>query len=57
MSKELEDRLKVLNEYEKVVIDRLYLRGVKDEFSFTTNPSTNKYLSTREVKYWYFWTD
>lgn len=44
-------------EYEKVVIDRLYPRGVKDEFSFTTNPSTNQYLTTRECKNWYFWTE
>lgn len=43
--------------HEKVVIDHLYPRDVKDEFSFTTNPSTNQYLTTREGKNWYFWTE
>ena len=43
--------------YKKVTIDILYPRYKKDEYSFSTNPVTNYYLTTREGKNWYFWSE
>lgn len=44
--------------YEKVKISKLYPRyNNKDEYSFSTQPETNHYLTTREGKNWYFWTE
>jgi len=43
--------------YEKVKIDRIYPAYKKGEYSFVTKPNTNSYLTTREGKNWYFWTE
>lgn len=43
--------------YEKVKINKLYPRYNIDEYSFDTKPETNHYLTTRENKNWYFWTE
>lgn len=43
--------------YEKVVISQIFARDNKDEFIFATKPATNYYLTTREGKNWYFWTE
>lgn len=43
--------------YEKVNIVNLYPTYNKGEYSFTTKPTTNRYLTTREGKNWYFWTE
>jgi hypothetical protein len=43
--------------YKKVTIDTLFPRYKKDEYSFSTTPVTNYYLTTREGKNWYFWSE
>lgn len=43
--------------YKKVTIDTLYPSYKKDEYSFSTKPATNQYLTTRECKNWYFWSE
>lgn len=43
--------------YEKVNIVNLFPTYNKGEYSFTTKPFTNHYLTTREGKNWYFWTE
>src|SRR5690554_3330871 len=43
--------------YKKVTIDTLYPTYKKDEYSFSTKPTTNQYLTTREGKNWYFWSE
>jgi len=43
--------------YKKVTIDTLYPTYKKDEYSFSTKPTTNQYLTTREGKSWYFWSE
>lgn len=48
---------KEVSHYEKVKINKLYPRYNKDEYSFDTQPETNHYLTTREGKNWYFWTE
>lgn len=44
-------------EYEKVTIYELYPTYKKSEYSFSTSPKTNQYLTSREGKNWYFWTE
>lgn len=48
---------KEISHYEKVTIDTLYPTYKKGEYSFSTKPFTNHYLTTREGKNWYFWTE
>lgn len=43
--------------YEKVKINMLHPTYNKNEYSFTTIPFTNHYLTTRENKNWYFWNE
>ena len=43
--------------YEKGVIQSLIPTYKKGEYLFCTSPSTNQYLTTREGKNWYFWTE
>lgn len=43
--------------YKKVTIDTLYPTYKKGEYSFDTKPETNNYLTTREGKNWYFWSE
>lgn len=43
--------------YEKVTIYELYPTYKKGEYSFSTSPKTNQYLTSREGKNWYFWTE
>ncbi len=43
--------------YKKVKIALLNPTYKKGEYSFTTKPATNKYLTTREGKNWYFWSE
>lgn len=43
--------------YKKVTIDALNPTYKKGEYSFTTKPTTNQYLTTREGKNWYFWSE
>lgn len=43
--------------YEKAVIHSLTPTYKKGEYLFCTSPSTNQYLTTREGKNWYFWTE
>ena len=43
--------------YEKGVIHSLIPTYKKGEYLFCTSPSTNQYLTTREGKNWYFWTE
>ena len=43
--------------YEKVKIVSLHATYKKGEYSFETTPTTNRYLTTREGKNWYFWTE
>ena len=43
--------------YKKVTIDTLYPTYKKGEYSFSTKPITNQYLTTREGKNWYFWSE
>lgn len=43
--------------YEKVKIVSLHPTYKKGEYSFGTRPITNHYLTTREGKNWYFWSE
>lgn len=43
--------------YKKVTINTLNPTYKKGEYSFTTKPATNQYLTTREGKNWYFWSE
>ena len=43
--------------YEEVKINMLRPTYKKGEYSFTTKPFTNRYLTTREGKNWYFWSE
>lgn len=43
--------------YEKVVISDVFSTHKLDVYSFSTRPKTNHYLTSREGKNWYFWTE
>lgn len=45
------------SKYEKVTIDALYPTDKKDTYAFSTVPRTNHYLTSRENKNWYFWSE
>lgn len=51
------DHSKEESYYKKVTIDTLYPTYKKNEYLFSTQPTTNQYLTTREGKNWYFWTE
>ncbi|MFA5719491.1 MAG: hypothetical protein WC939_00365 [Acholeplasmataceae bacterium] len=48
---------KEISHYEKVEIVSLEPTYKKGEYSFETKPTTNRYLTTREGKNWYFWSE
>ena len=48
---------KEVSHYEKVKIVSLQPTYKKNEYLFSTQPTTNQYLTTREGKNWYFWTE
>ncbi len=48
---------KEVSYYEKVKIVSLHPTCKKNEYLFSTQPTTNQYLTTREGKNWYFWSE
>lgn len=48
---------KEVSHYEKVKIVSLQPTYKKNEYLFSTQPTTNQYLTTREGKNWYFWNE